>query len=172
MLFIFAVLSSVVAFVVAQGESSPLPDDAKEALQYINGANNENILWDESLAQYARKWVDTPNIVEVDVAIKGKKCFKKTDGRSWFNKVVAGFEYQINDKWDEYDFMIANGYSHCQVIADKISAEIRQCIARADLADSVVLMNLPGDNIKRQLIRNGLYDGACSLENCVICPFR
>ncbi|XGW15583.1 hypothetical protein V3C99_001220 [Haemonchus contortus] len=103
MLFIFAVLSSVVAFVVAQGESSPLPDDAKEALQYINGANNENILWDESLAQYARKWVDTPNIVEVDVAIKGKKCFKKTDGRSWFNKVVAGFEYQINDKWDEIE---------------------------------------------------------------------
>uniref|UniRef100_W6NS65 Uncharacterized protein n=1 Tax=Haemonchus contortus TaxID=6289 RepID=W6NS65_HAECO len=44
MLFIFAVLSSVVAFVAAQGKSSPLPDDAKEALQYINGANHEDIV--------------------------------------------------------------------------------------------------------------------------------
>ncbi|XGW10539.1 hypothetical protein V3C99_012216 [Haemonchus contortus] len=101
MLFIFAVLSSVVAFVAAQGESSPLPADAKEALQYINGVNNENILWDKSLEENARKWVDTPNIVAVDVAIKGKRCFKKTDTRSWFEKVVAGFQFQINDHYDE-----------------------------------------------------------------------
>ncbi|XGW15587.1 hypothetical protein V3C99_001221, partial [Haemonchus contortus] len=103
MLFIFAVLSSVVAFVAAQGKSSPLPDDAKEALQYINGANHEDIRWDESLAQNARKWVDTPNIVKVDLAIKGKECFKKTDERSWFIKTITGFEYQINDEYDKIE---------------------------------------------------------------------
>ncbi|XGW07168.1 hypothetical protein V3C99_017015 [Haemonchus contortus] len=47
-------------------------------------------------------------------------------------------------------------------ISDKVSAEIRQCIARADLANDVVL---------RHLIRNRLYDRACSTNNCVICPF-
>ncbi|XGW34592.1 hypothetical protein V3C99_018497 [Haemonchus contortus] len=62
-------------------------------------------------------------------------------------------------------------YLRLPFISDKISAEIRQCIARADLADKVVLINLPGDNIKRQLIRNRLYDRACSTDNCVICPF-
>uniref|UniRef100_A0A7I4Z6L7 Reverse transcriptase domain-containing protein n=1 Tax=Haemonchus contortus TaxID=6289 RepID=A0A7I4Z6L7_HAECO len=56
-------------------------------------------------------------------------------------------------------------------ISDKVSAEIRQCIARADLANDVVLVNLPTDNIKRHLIRNRLYDRACSTNNCVICPF-
>ncbi|XGW15586.1 hypothetical protein V3C99_001221 [Haemonchus contortus] len=103
MLFIFAVLSSVVAFVAAQGKSSPLPDDAKEALQYINGANHEDIRWDESLAQNARKWLDTPELVEVDFAIKGKHCFKKTDGRSWFVKTIIGFEYRINDQYDKIE---------------------------------------------------------------------
>ncbi|XGW33913.1 hypothetical protein V3C99_017986 [Haemonchus contortus] len=57
-------------------------------------------------------------------------------------------------------------------ISDKVSAEIRQCIARADLTNDVVLVNLLTDNIKRHLIRNRLYDRACSTNNCVICPFR
>uniref|UniRef100_A0A7I4YDF6 Reverse transcriptase domain-containing protein n=1 Tax=Haemonchus contortus TaxID=6289 RepID=A0A7I4YDF6_HAECO len=56
-------------------------------------------------------------------------------------------------------------------ISDKVSAEIRQCIARADLANDVVLINLPADNIKRHLIRNRLYDRTCTTDNCVICPF-
>nr|CDJ87762.1 hypothetical protein HCOI_00997000 [Haemonchus contortus] len=56
-------------------------------------------------------------------------------------------------------------------MSDKVSAEIRQCIARADPANDVVLVNLPTDNIKRHLIRNRLYDRACSTNNCVICPF-
>ncbi|XGW24810.1 hypothetical protein V3C99_006346, partial [Haemonchus contortus] len=50
-------------------------------------------------------------------------------------------------------------------------AEVRQCIARADLANDVVLINVPSDNIKRLLIRNRLYDRACATDNCVICPF-
>ncbi|XGW33958.1 hypothetical protein V3C99_018027 [Haemonchus contortus] len=56
-------------------------------------------------------------------------------------------------------------------ISDKVSAEVRQCIARADLANDVVLINVPSDNIKRLLIRNRLYDRACATDNCVICPF-
>ncbi|XGW05094.1 hypothetical protein V3C99_015904 [Haemonchus contortus] len=56
-------------------------------------------------------------------------------------------------------------------ISDEISAEIRRCIARADLANDVVLINVPTDNIKRLLIRNRLYDRACTTINCVVCPF-
>ncbi|VDO53464.1 unnamed protein product [Haemonchus placei] len=44
MLFIFAVLSSVVALVAAQGASSPLPKDAKDALKFINEANDETMI--------------------------------------------------------------------------------------------------------------------------------
>uniref|UniRef100_A0A7I4Z1V2 RecQ_Zn_bind domain-containing protein n=1 Tax=Haemonchus contortus TaxID=6289 RepID=A0A7I4Z1V2_HAECO len=50
-------------------------------------------------------------------------------------------------------------------------AEIRQCIARADLASVVVLINVPTDKIKRFLIRNRLYDHACATDNCVVCLF-
>ncbi|XGW27609.1 hypothetical protein V3C99_007872 [Haemonchus contortus] len=41
-------------------------------------------------------------------------------------------------------------------ISDKVSAEVRQCIARADLANDVVLIIVPADNIKRLFIRNTL----------------
>ncbi|XGW27618.1 hypothetical protein V3C99_007875 [Haemonchus contortus] len=40
----------------------------------------------------------------------------------------------------------------------KVSAEVRQCIARAALANDVVLINVPADNIKRLLIGNRLYN--------------
>uniref|UniRef100_A0A7I4Z5C0 GIY-YIG domain-containing protein n=1 Tax=Haemonchus contortus TaxID=6289 RepID=A0A7I4Z5C0_HAECO len=56
-------------------------------------------------------------------------------------------------------------------ILDKVSVETRQCIARGDLANDVVLVNLPPGNIKRHLIRNRLYDRACSTIDCAICPF-
>ncbi|XGW24776.1 hypothetical protein V3C99_006330 [Haemonchus contortus] len=56
-------------------------------------------------------------------------------------------------------------------ISDKVSAEIRKCIVRADLANGVVLINLPADNIKRHPIRIRLYDRTCTTNNCDICPF-
>ncbi|EYC44537.1 hypothetical protein Y032_0458g1830 [Ancylostoma ceylanicum] len=56
-------------------------------------------------------------------------------------------------------------------ISDRISTAIRQCLKRAQLHDDVTLVNIPNDNIKRQLIRNRLYDKACVSENCVICPY-
>ncbi|EYC04549.1 hypothetical protein Y032_0087g2074 [Ancylostoma ceylanicum] len=55
-------------------------------------------------------------------------------------------------------------------ITDRISSAIRQCLIRAQLDDDVVLVNIPNDNIKRQLVRNRLYDRACVSENCVVCP--
>ena len=42
---------------------------------------------------------------------------------------------------------------------------------RAGLADDVLLVNIPRDNIKRQLVRNRLYDRSCITANCVICPY-
>nr|CDJ95030.1 unnamed protein product [Haemonchus contortus] len=82
MLFIFAVLSSVVALVAAQGASSPLPKDAKDALKFINEANDETM---------------------ADVVIKGKKCFKKADPMTWFDKALIGFEKQFNDRQKDID---------------------------------------------------------------------
>ena len=33
------------------------------------------------------------------------------------------------------------------------------------------MVNSPNDNIKRQLLRNRLYDRACISRNCVVCPY-
>ena len=55
-------------------------------------------------------------------------------------------------------------------ISDKISAAIQKCIVRAQLQDDIMLVNVPNDNIKKQLVRNRLYDQYCNTEQCVICP--
>ncbi|EYC02439.1 hypothetical protein Y032_0100g3303 [Ancylostoma ceylanicum] len=41
---------------------------------------------------------------------------------------------------------------------------------RAQLQDDVVLVNIPKDNIRKQLVRNRLYGKTCQTEQCVICP--
>ncbi|EYC03675.1 hypothetical protein Y032_0092g2556 [Ancylostoma ceylanicum] len=56
-------------------------------------------------------------------------------------------------------------------ISDRISNAIRRCLIRAQLDDDVVLVNIPNENIKRQLVRNRLYDRTCISENCVVCPY-
>ncbi|EYB99831.1 hypothetical protein Y032_0119g793 [Ancylostoma ceylanicum] len=54
--------------------------------------------------------------------------------------------------------------------SDKVSAAFQQCITRAQLDDDVILVNIPNDNIKKQLVRNRLYDKHCTTEQCVVCP--
>ena len=54
-------------------------------------------------------------------------------------------------------------------ISDRVSAAIKQCLNQAQL-QNVVLVNIPNENIRRQLVRNRLYDRACTSRNCVICP--
>ena len=56
-------------------------------------------------------------------------------------------------------------------ISDKVSMAIKQCIARSQLQDDVILVDIPNDNIKKQLVRNRLYDTECMIEQCVVCPY-
>ena len=56
-------------------------------------------------------------------------------------------------------------------ISDKVSNAIKKCLKQAQLEDDVVLINIPNDNIRRQLVRNRLYDRACISRNCVVCPY-
>ena len=56
-------------------------------------------------------------------------------------------------------------------ISDKVSTAIQQCIVRAQLQDDVVLVNIPNSNIKKQLVRNRLYDKECITDQCTICPY-
>ncbi|EYC22102.1 hypothetical protein Y032_0018g3714 [Ancylostoma ceylanicum] len=55
-------------------------------------------------------------------------------------------------------------------ISDEVSAAVQKCILRAQLQDDVVLVNIPNDNIKKQLDRNRLYDKQCIAEHCIVCP--
>ena len=56
-------------------------------------------------------------------------------------------------------------------ISDKVSMAIKQCIARAQLQNEVILVNSPNDNLKKQLIRNRVYDVECISEPCIVCPY-
>ncbi|EYC07296.1 hypothetical protein Y032_0071g578 [Ancylostoma ceylanicum] len=57
-------------------------------------------------------------------------------------------------------------------ISDDISTEIRRCLARAQLQNDVTLVNIPNGNLKKQLVRNRLYDSEqCISNECVVCPF-
>ena len=54
-------------------------------------------------------------------------------------------------------------------ISDKVNAAIQQCIFRAQLQDDVVLVSIP--NIKKQLVRNRLYDKERITDQCTVCPY-
>ncbi|EYC11702.1 hypothetical protein Y032_0050g2055 [Ancylostoma ceylanicum] len=55
-------------------------------------------------------------------------------------------------------------------ISDEVSAAIQKCIFRAQLQNDVVLVSIPNANIKKQLVRNRLYDRQCISEQCIVCP--
>ncbi|EYC15092.1 hypothetical protein Y032_0021g380 [Ancylostoma ceylanicum] len=55
-------------------------------------------------------------------------------------------------------------------ISDQVSAAIQKCIFRAELQNDVVLVSIPNDNIRKQLVRNRLYDRQCVSEQCIVCP--
>ncbi|XGW03988.1 hypothetical protein V3C99_015267 [Haemonchus contortus] len=55
-------------------------------------------------------------------------------------------------------------------VSDEMSAAIRACLRKADLQDSVRVVEIPPSNLKRQLVRNRLYDRRCQTPSCVICP--
>ncbi|EYC27399.1 hypothetical protein Y032_0009g702 [Ancylostoma ceylanicum] len=55
-------------------------------------------------------------------------------------------------------------------ISDEVSAAIQKCIFWAELQNDVVLVSIPNDNIRKQLVRNRLYDRQCVSEHCIVCP--
>ncbi|KAK6761218.1 hypothetical protein RB195_022328 [Necator americanus] len=75
-------------------------------------------------------------------------------GRDW----VLDFNF-------EYPFELA------MLVASFSDAAIHRTLLRAQLQDDVVLVNIPNDSIKRQLVRNRFYDRQCGSECCVVCPF-
>ncbi|EYC27489.1 hypothetical protein Y032_0009g757 [Ancylostoma ceylanicum] len=56
-------------------------------------------------------------------------------------------------------------------ISDEVSRATRLCLRRANLESLVTLVELPPSNLKRQLIRNRIYDRLCTTSDCVVCPF-
>ena len=55
-------------------------------------------------------------------------------------------------------------------ISDKVTSAIRKCITRAQLENDVILINIPNDNLRKQLVRNRIYDTECISRGCVVCP--
>uniref|UniRef100_A0A0K0D9J2 RNase H domain-containing protein n=1 Tax=Angiostrongylus cantonensis TaxID=6313 RepID=A0A0K0D9J2_ANGCA len=57
------------------------------------------------------------------------------------------------------------------VISDEVSIAIMRCLRRADLKESVAIVETPPDTLRRQLVCNGLCDRLCETQNCVVCPY-
>ena len=55
-------------------------------------------------------------------------------------------------------------------VSDEVTRVIRQCLRRAQLSDSVSLVEIPPNNLKRMLVRNRMYDRLCTTQDCKICP--
>ncbi|VDP31435.1 unnamed protein product [Heligmosomoides polygyrus] len=56
-------------------------------------------------------------------------------------------------------------------ITDALSAQVRECIRKADLEGLVRLVNIPPANLRTQLVRNRLYDRASDTPSCMVRPF-
>ncbi|KAK6764542.1 hypothetical protein RB195_024751 [Necator americanus] len=52
----------------------------------------------------------------------------------------------------------------------EVNEHDKRCLRRADLDSSVSVVEIPPNNLKRQLVRNRLYDTICTTPNCIICP--
>ncbi|EYB98991.1 hypothetical protein Y032_0126g1343 [Ancylostoma ceylanicum] len=54
-------------------------------------------------------------------------------------------------------------------ISDEVSTAIQQCLRRSALNNIVSVVKIPPSNLKRQLLRNRMYDRFYITPNCVIC---
>ncbi|EYC14629.1 hypothetical protein Y032_0040g314 [Ancylostoma ceylanicum] len=67
---------------------------------------------------------------------------------------------------------IDNNVQFClPFISDEVSKATRLCLRRANLESLVTIVELPPNNLRRQLIRNRIYDRLCTTSDCVVCPF-
>ncbi|EYC00435.1 hypothetical protein Y032_0115g468 [Ancylostoma ceylanicum] len=55
-------------------------------------------------------------------------------------------------------------------ISDRVRKAVRAGWQEAGLQDSVRVVEIPPANLKRQLVRNRIYDRPCGTSDCVICP--
>lgn len=55
-------------------------------------------------------------------------------------------------------------------ISDDVSTSLRKCVRRAGLENVVTVVEVPPDNLRRQLVRNRPYDRLCVTPGCAVCP--
>ncbi|KAK6758223.1 hypothetical protein RB195_015818 [Necator americanus] len=56
-------------------------------------------------------------------------------------------------------------------ITDDPSKAIWASLVKCGLEDQVRVVEIPPTNLKKQLVRNRMYDRFCLTPDCVICPF-
>ena len=54
---------------------------------------------------------------------------------------------------------------------NRITNAIKRCLVQAQPDHDVILVNIPRDNIEKQLDRNWWYDKLCISHICVICSY-
>lgn len=54
-------------------------------------------------------------------------------------------------------------------ISDEFTRDIRKCVQQAGLHEDVRIVEVPPATLKKQLVRNRLYDRACMSGSCLVC---
>ncbi|EYC13964.1 hypothetical protein Y032_0042g630 [Ancylostoma ceylanicum] len=55
-------------------------------------------------------------------------------------------------------------------ISDEVNTAMLQCLRRSALNNIVSVVEIPPNNLERQLVRNRMYDRFCITPNYVVCP--
>ncbi|KAK6728747.1 hypothetical protein RB195_006038 [Necator americanus] len=73
----------------------------------------------------------------------------------------------------EYATLVeSNKINFClRFITDNLSKAIRTSLLKCGLEDQVRVVEIPPTNLKKQLVRNRMYDRFLLTPDCVICPF-
>ncbi|VDO22673.1 unnamed protein product [Heligmosomoides polygyrus] len=58
------------------------------------------------------------------------------------------------------------------LITDALSSQVRDCVRKAEQDDHIRVIEIPPANLKAQLVRNRLYDSACTTPSCMVCTYR
>ncbi|EYC35109.1 hypothetical protein Y032_1148g3690 [Ancylostoma ceylanicum] len=93
------------------------------------------------------------------------------------SQIASSNGYSASHRSHRHHFMNRNRNQNVNKLSlclpffsDDVSAAFQKCIFRALLQGKVVLVNIPNDNIRKQLVRNRLYDKQCISEHCIVCP--
>nr|CDJ95153.1 unnamed protein product [Haemonchus contortus] len=118
MLLILALLASFLTNFGAQGYIRlPLPKDGLLALEYLGRMYNDDLIWMDDLSDMDPGPEDDYE-EDDDLRIHGEACFRYTDRRTWYEKVIRGFNNVFHKHGKEIESLPSHSIYGCYGIIE------------------------------------------------------